>query len=158
MRIVTFLLSLINEYPNEHALTDDCKRRVEVIVSSYHGANAFREELVHGFILVYSTKRKASLATLRAFSANIPNLPIQVQAVFYWWKFNFLVLLFALPGVAFLAQVIYTFIYNVLKFVHQKKKKKYANFFHTLDSGNDGHEQCFCIFWIWYFTTTDYWG
>lgn len=84
MRIVTFLLSLINEYPNEHALTDDCKRRVEVIVSSYHGANAFREELVHGFILVYSTKRKASLATLRAFSANIPNLPIQVQAVFYW--------------------------------------------------------------------------
>ncbi|MPC45067.1 Rho GTPase-activating protein 190 [Portunus trituberculatus] len=56
---------------------NDCKRRVEVIVSSYHGANAFREDLVHGFILVYSTKRKASLATLRAFSANIPNLPIQ---------------------------------------------------------------------------------
>lgn len=60
---------------------DDCKRRVEVIVSSYHGANAFREELVHGFILVYSTKRKASLATLRAFSANIPNLPIQILAM-----------------------------------------------------------------------------
>ncbi|XP_068241345.1 rho GTPase-activating protein 190 isoform X23 [Palaemon carinicauda] len=60
---------------------DDCKRRVEVIVSSYHGANAFREDLVHGFILVYSTKRKASLATLRAFSANIPNLPIQILAV-----------------------------------------------------------------------------
>ncbi|XP_069168244.1 rho GTPase-activating protein 190 isoform X17 [Procambarus clarkii] len=60
---------------------DDCKRRVEVIVSSYHGANAFREDLVHGFILVYSTKRKASLATLRAFSANIPNLPIQILAM-----------------------------------------------------------------------------
>ncbi|KAG0728069.1 Rho GTPase-activating protein 190 [Chionoecetes opilio] len=60
---------------------DECKRRVEVIVSSYHGANAFREDLVHGFILVYSTKRKASLATLRAFSANIPNLPIQILAM-----------------------------------------------------------------------------
>ncbi|XP_046406932.1 rho GTPase-activating protein 190 isoform X3 [Ischnura elegans] len=59
----------------------DSKRKVEVIISSYHGANAFREELVHGFILVYSTKRKASLATLNAFSMNIPNLPIQILAV-----------------------------------------------------------------------------
>ncbi|KAL1130273.1 hypothetical protein AAG570_013211 [Ranatra chinensis] len=62
------------------------KRKVEVIISSFHGANAFREELVHGFILVYSTKRKASLATLKlfffsAFSMNIPNLPIQILAV-----------------------------------------------------------------------------
>uniref|UniRef100_A0A1B6CUS5 Rho-GAP domain-containing protein n=1 Tax=Clastoptera arizonana TaxID=38151 RepID=A0A1B6CUS5_9HEMI len=57
------------------------KRKVEVIISSFHGANAFREELVHGFILVYSTKRKASLATLNAFSMNIPNLPIQILAV-----------------------------------------------------------------------------
>ncbi|KAJ8927325.1 hypothetical protein NQ314_020223 [Rhamnusium bicolor] len=59
----------------------DSKRKVEVIVSSFHGANAFRDELVHGFILVYSTKRKASLATLNAFSMNIPNLPIQILAV-----------------------------------------------------------------------------
>lgn len=43
----------------------ESKRRVEVIISSFHGANAFRDELVHGFILVYSTKRKASLATLK---------------------------------------------------------------------------------------------
>uniref|UniRef100_T1J1J5 Rho GTPase-activating protein 190 n=1 Tax=Strigamia maritima TaxID=126957 RepID=T1J1J5_STRMM len=48
----------------------ESKKRVEVIVSSYHGANAFREELVH-----------ASLATLSAFSMNIPNLPIQILAV-----------------------------------------------------------------------------
>lgn len=41
------------------------KRKVEVIMSSYHGANAFREELVHGFILSYYAKRKASLATLK---------------------------------------------------------------------------------------------
>lgn len=59
----------------------DSRRRVQVIVSSYHGANAFRDELVHGFILVYSAKRKASLATLNAFSMNIPNLPIQIMAV-----------------------------------------------------------------------------
>ncbi|GLH15539.1 GTPase-activating protein CdGAPr [Gryllus bimaculatus] len=59
----------------------DSKRKVEVIISSFHGANAFREELVHGFILVYSTKRKASLSTLNAFSMNIPNLPIQILAV-----------------------------------------------------------------------------
>lgn len=43
----------------------DTKRKVEVILSSYHSANDFRDELVHGFILVYSTRRKASLATLR---------------------------------------------------------------------------------------------
>lgn len=59
----------------------DSKRRVEVILSSYHGANAFRDELVHGFILLYSTKRKASLATLSAFSMNIPNLPMQIVAI-----------------------------------------------------------------------------
>ncbi|KAI4504260.1 hypothetical protein M0802_000731 [Mischocyttarus mexicanus] len=59
----------------------ESKRRVEVTILSFHGANAFRDELVHGFILVYSTKRKASLATLNAFSMNIPNLPIQIMAV-----------------------------------------------------------------------------
>uniref|UniRef100_A0A7G3AVT8 Putative rho gtpase-activating protein 5 n=1 Tax=Lutzomyia longipalpis TaxID=7200 RepID=A0A7G3AVT8_LUTLO len=59
----------------------DTKRRIEIIVSSYHGANAFRDELVHGFILLYSTKRKASLSTLNAFSMNIPNLPMQIMAM-----------------------------------------------------------------------------
>lgn len=43
----------------------DQKRRIEIILSSYHGANAFRDELVHGFILLYSTKRRASLSTLK---------------------------------------------------------------------------------------------
>ncbi|XP_050438253.1 rho GTPase-activating protein 190 isoform X3 [Adelges cooleyi] len=62
------------------------KRKVEIIVSSYHGANAFREELVHGFILTYYAKRKASLATLQgfsfsSFSNNTPNLPIQIMAI-----------------------------------------------------------------------------
>ncbi|XP_071043980.1 rho GTPase-activating protein 190 isoform X29 [Parasteatoda tepidariorum] len=59
----------------------ESKRSVEVRVTSYHGANSYRDELVHGFILVFSTKRKASLATLSAFSMNIPNIPIQILAV-----------------------------------------------------------------------------
>jgi len=60
---------------------DDKTKKVEVILSSYHSAIEFREELVHGFILVYSSRRKASIATLSAFSMNIPELPIQIVAV-----------------------------------------------------------------------------
>ena len=41
------------------------ERSVEAILSSYHSASDFRDELVHGFILVYSARRKASLSTLR---------------------------------------------------------------------------------------------
>ncbi|XP_055914645.1 rho GTPase-activating protein 190 isoform X9 [Eupeodes corollae] len=59
----------------------DCKRRVEFIISSYHGANQYRDELIHGFILFYSTKRKSSLANLNAFTMNIPNMPIQIIAI-----------------------------------------------------------------------------
>ena len=59
----------------------DSKRKVEVILSSYHSAMDFRDELIHGFILVYSVKRRASLSTLTAFSLNIPELPIQLLAV-----------------------------------------------------------------------------
>ncbi len=44
---------------------DDSKRKVEVTLVSYHGASIIKDELYHGYILVYSTKRKASLATLR---------------------------------------------------------------------------------------------
>ncbi|UYV65631.1 RhoGAPp190 [Cordylochernes scorpioides] len=60
---------------------DGARRSVEVRVTSYHAANSYRDDLVHGFILVYSTKRKASLATLSAFSMNIPDIPIQILAV-----------------------------------------------------------------------------
>merc|ERR1719402_1774656 len=59
----------------------DSVKKVEVILSSYHSAVDFREELIHGFILVYSTRRRASIATLSAFSINIPELPIQIVAV-----------------------------------------------------------------------------
>lgn len=59
----------------------DAKRKVEVILSSYHSATDFKDELIHGFILVFSTKRKASLATLSIFSMNVPESPIQLLAV-----------------------------------------------------------------------------
>jgi len=49
----------------ETSLGGDVKRKVEVILSSYHSATEFRDELIHGFILVYSTRRKASLSVLR---------------------------------------------------------------------------------------------
>lgn len=41
------------------------KIKIEIILCSYHGANSFRDELIHGFILVYYDKRKASLSTLK---------------------------------------------------------------------------------------------
>ena len=41
----------------------------------------YRDELVHGFILVYSSKRRASLANLSALSVDIPELPLQILAV-----------------------------------------------------------------------------
>ncbi|XP_065581199.1 rho GTPase-activating protein 190-like, partial [Artemia franciscana] len=59
----------------------DCRRKVEVTISSYHAASEYRESLIHGYILVYSTKRRASLAVLNAFSAATPDVPIQILAV-----------------------------------------------------------------------------
>ena len=54
---------------------------VEFICTSYHGAQSYRDELLHGFLLFYSSKRKASLATLSSFTTNIPNTPIQIVAI-----------------------------------------------------------------------------
>lgn len=54
---------------------------IELILTSYHGAQAFRDELLHGFVLVYSSQRRASLATLAAFTRNIPNTPTQMIVI-----------------------------------------------------------------------------
>lgn len=43
----------------------DSKKRVEFIISSYHGINQYRDELIHGYIFFYSAKRRASLANLK---------------------------------------------------------------------------------------------
>ncbi|XP_019734211.1 rho GTPase-activating protein 5 [Hippocampus comes] len=59
------------------------RRRIQVTVLSYHSAIGVRkDELVHGYILVYSAKRKASMATLRAFLAEVQDvIPVQMVAV-----------------------------------------------------------------------------
>lgn len=63
-------------------LEDGQYRFIEVVITSYtHGAFNHREELLHGFILVCSVQRRASLSILNAFSFNIPCTPILVIAV-----------------------------------------------------------------------------
>lgn len=55
---------------------------IEVTITSYtHGAFNYREDLLHGFILVCSIQRKASLSILNAFSFNIPCTPVLVVAI-----------------------------------------------------------------------------
>jgi p190RhoGAP, pG1 and pG2 domains len=44
---------------------DESKHKVEVTISSYHGASQLKDCLFHGYLLVYWAKRKASLAALR---------------------------------------------------------------------------------------------
>uniref|UniRef100_T1KJS5 Rho-GAP domain-containing protein n=1 Tax=Tetranychus urticae TaxID=32264 RepID=T1KJS5_TETUR len=73
---VTSINSLITD-----VTFNDGNKLVEFILTSYHGAGAYRDELLHGFILIYSTHRKSSLNTLSAFSNNIPNTPTQIVAV-----------------------------------------------------------------------------
>lgn len=72
--IETILNPLLSESsscitPDRSILIDtflgDSKRRVEFIISSYHGANQYRDDLIHGFILFYSAKRRSSLANLK---------------------------------------------------------------------------------------------
>ncbi|XP_055390265.1 rho GTPase-activating protein 190 isoform X3 [Condylostylus longicornis] len=74
-----------NITPDHSILVDtylgDSKKRIEFIITSYHGANQYRDDLIHGFVLLYSTKRRSSLANLSAFSINIPNMPIQMVAI-----------------------------------------------------------------------------
>lgn len=46
---------------------DDEKQKVEVTVTSYHGAHLLvqKQYIYHGYILVYCPKRRASLASLK---------------------------------------------------------------------------------------------
>jgi len=61
----------------------DTRRRIQVTVLSYHSSIGVRkDELVHGYILVYSAKRKASMAMLRAFLAEVQDvIPVQMVAI-----------------------------------------------------------------------------
>ena len=62
----------VNKSPDDHTMTvtletylDEFKRKVEVLAMSYHSATQLKDFLYHGYLLVFSAKRKASLATLR---------------------------------------------------------------------------------------------
>ncbi|KAG5265593.1 hypothetical protein AALO_G00244200 [Alosa alosa] len=61
----------------------DSRRRIQVTVLSYHSSIGIRkDELVHGYILVYSARRKASMAMLRAFLAEVQDvIPVQMVAI-----------------------------------------------------------------------------
>uniref|UniRef100_A0A671ND84 Rho GTPase-activating protein 5-like n=1 Tax=Sinocyclocheilus anshuiensis TaxID=1608454 RepID=A0A671ND84_9TELE len=61
----------------------DSRRRIQVTVLSYHSSIGIRkDELVHGYILVYSAKRKSSMAMLRAFLAEVQDvIPVQLVAI-----------------------------------------------------------------------------
>ncbi|XP_023298984.2 rho GTPase-activating protein 190 isoform X3 [Lucilia cuprina] len=59
----------------------DSKKRVEFIISSYHGINQYRDELIHGFIFVYSAKRRSSLANLNVLVSQNSNIPLQIVAI-----------------------------------------------------------------------------
>ncbi|XP_048830065.1 rho GTPase-activating protein 5 [Brienomyrus brachyistius] len=61
----------------------DSRKRIQITVLSYHSSIGIRkDELVHGYILVYSAKRKASMAMLRAFLAEVQDvIPVQMVAI-----------------------------------------------------------------------------
>ncbi|KAM4662618.1 rho GTPase-activating protein 5 [Discoglossus pictus] len=61
----------------------DKRRRIQITILSYHSSIGVRkDELVHGYILVYSAKRKASMGMLRAFLSEVQDtIPVQLVAV-----------------------------------------------------------------------------
>ncbi|XP_066925474.1 rho GTPase-activating protein 5-like [Clytia hemisphaerica] len=64
------------------AMVDGVKKTIAVTLGSYHRAYGLKNQMFHGFILVYSAKRLASLETLKAYVATLPrNVPVQVLAV-----------------------------------------------------------------------------
>ncbi|GAB1609798.1 GTPase-activating 190 isoform X24, partial [Argonauta hians] len=61
---------------------DDLRVRLDIMLTSYHGANLMRDTLFHGYVLIYSAQRQASLSTMRAFAAHLQHqIPILVLAI-----------------------------------------------------------------------------
>ncbi|XP_064602991.1 rho GTPase-activating protein 35-like isoform X2 [Liolophura sinensis] len=60
---------------------DYCKQKVQVTFLSYHGASMRKNDIYHGYILVYSAHRKASLATMKAFTAQFLDIPVLILSV-----------------------------------------------------------------------------
>uniref|UniRef100_UPI00358ECC56 rho GTPase-activating protein 5-like n=1 Tax=Myxine glutinosa TaxID=7769 RepID=UPI00358ECC56 len=58
------------------------RKRIKITVSSYHTATLNRSNVFHGYILVYSAKRRASLSVLISFLSDVMEaIPIQLVAI-----------------------------------------------------------------------------
>ncbi|KAM3910498.1 rho GTPase-activating protein 35 [Leptodactylus fuscus] len=59
------------------------KRRLELLILSYHASfNIRKTKLVHGYMVFYAAKRRASLAMLRAFLCEVQDIvPVQLVAL-----------------------------------------------------------------------------
>ncbi|XP_075915994.1 rho GTPase-activating protein 5-like [Petromyzon marinus] len=90
--IGTVLTPFLEFCSSGHPAGNDCmnlemsvgmqSRRIKVTVISYHAAMLKREELTHGYVLVYSAKRKASFAMLRAFLSDVTEaIPVLLVAI-----------------------------------------------------------------------------
>lgn len=59
-------------------------RYVEFVFTSYHGSYFHREDLIHGYILVYWSKRQASFSNMSALAQSVStnlDTPIQILAL-----------------------------------------------------------------------------
>jgi len=56
-------------------MVEGTKQKVEIEVASYHGGERLHQGMFHGHILAYSDRRRASLASLRAYSECLPPVP-----------------------------------------------------------------------------------
>ncbi|XP_032821017.1 rho GTPase-activating protein 5-like [Petromyzon marinus] len=90
--IDTVLMPFLEFCSSGHSTDNDCinlemslgmqNKKMKVSVISYHAAMLKREELIHGYILVYSAKRKASFAMLRAFLSDVTDvIPVLLVAI-----------------------------------------------------------------------------
>ncbi|XP_038053121.1 rho GTPase-activating protein 5-like isoform X22 [Patiria miniata] len=64
------------------------KRRVSIEITSFHQAKLYTEDIHHGYILVYSAKRRASFETLKFFVQSVTPIPIEIVAVSDSEKFS----------------------------------------------------------------------
>ncbi|XP_050409966.1 rho GTPase-activating protein 190 isoform X3 [Patella vulgata] len=60
----------------------DCgKQKIEIEISPNHGGGSLQQGIFHGYILVYSAKRRASLSTLQALGKRLPPVPKLIVCV-----------------------------------------------------------------------------
>ncbi|ESO97484.1 hypothetical protein LOTGIDRAFT_115014 [Lottia gigantea] len=66
---------------NIDAFLDCGKQKIEIEISPNHGGGSLQQGIFHGYILVYSSKRRASLSTLQALGKRLPPVPKLIVCV-----------------------------------------------------------------------------